>query len=158
MCMYVSMHAYVCMYACMHVCMYVCMYVSVCVCVCLWCVCVWDPCVYIRNIYVLVPAHCQYKHIPPIRLFVCKMPGANEVFTLRWGKADPTPTYTYTHTTHTHTHTHTGCRKCTKSTAGKWTCCAKGGSWAGKCGNPGDNTRYTYNEGIEACNRKLMTD
>merc|ERR1712147_508096 len=47
------------------------------------------------------------------------------------------------------------CAKCgTVKNSGKPSCCARGGAWFNKCGNPGDsNFDYMWTEGIEACKR-----
>ena len=43
------------------------------------------------------------------------------------------------------------CTKCITSKAGR-TCCAKGGSWYGKCGRSGDNKfEHTWGDGVKAC-------
>ena len=42
------------------------------------------------------------------------------------------------------------CRVCGKDKKGKLNCCGQGGSWKGKCGDPGDK-KYTWLEGFEAC-------
>ena len=43
------------------------------------------------------------------------------------------------------------CKVCILSPAGH-TCCAKGGSWHGKCGRSGDNKfDHTWTEGLSAC-------
>ena len=48
------------------------------------------------------------------------------------------------------------CPKCgTTKKSGKLSCCARGGSWYKKCGNPGDsNFAHTWGEGNQACNGK----
>merc|ERR1719174_1788140 len=44
------------------------------------------------------------------------------------------------------------CSKCATNNAGKRSCCALGGSWFRKCGDPGDsNFDHTWVEGMEAC-------
>ena len=44
------------------------------------------------------------------------------------------------------------CRKCGTSKAGKRSCCGRGGSWFGKCGDPGDATfEYTWFDGVRVC-------
>ena len=49
------------------------------------------------------------------------------------------------------------CPKCQPvAKTGILSCCARGGSWFHMCGDPGDpNVDHTWNEGIEACKRKL---
>ena len=38
---------------------------------------------------------------------------------------------------------------------GKASCCATGGSWVGKCGNPGDTRfQYTWDDGARLCEGK----
>ena len=48
------------------------------------------------------------------------------------------------------------CSACgTKKLSRKHSCCAPGGAWFNKCGNPGDSTfEHTWLEGIEACTSK----
>ena len=42
---------------------------------------------------------------------------------------------------------------------GKISCCALGGAWFKKCGNPGDSTfDHTWSEGIEACQGEVETE
>ena len=48
------------------------------------------------------------------------------------------------------TRTEAKCPICVKSKKGKLSCCNKGGSWEGKCGDPGEK-EYTWVEGAEAC-------
>ena len=44
------------------------------------------------------------------------------------------------------------CAKCVRANDGKVTCCAKGASWEGKCGPPGnDNFEHTWGEGLKVC-------
>ena len=44
------------------------------------------------------------------------------------------------------------CSTCGAYNNGKISCCAPGGSWNKKCGNPGDlNFEYTWSQGIQAC-------
>ena len=44
------------------------------------------------------------------------------------------------------------CSKCVTNKAGKSTCCARGGSWFQKCGDPGDSKfEHTWAEGLLAC-------
>ena len=45
------------------------------------------------------------------------------------------------------------CPNCgTVAKTGALSCCAPGGSWNKKCGNPGDaNFEYTWSQGIQAC-------
>ena len=45
------------------------------------------------------------------------------------------------------------CSKCgTFAKSGKPSCCARGGAWFNKCGDPGDsNFDHTWFEGIQAC-------
>ena len=50
-----------------------------------------------------------------------------------------------------HTPTTKTCPKCIATGQGKPSCCAKGGSWHRKCGDPGDLKEYTWQEGLEAC-------
>merc|ERR1712224_104151 len=42
------------------------------------------------------------------------------------------------------------CPKCGRSKKGEVTCCGKGGSWKGKCGDFGQ-FEYTWVQGVEAC-------
>ena len=42
------------------------------------------------------------------------------------------------------------CLICGKNKKRKPTCCGKGGSWEGKCGDPGDK-EYTWSEGFSTC-------
>ena len=50
------------------------------------------------------------------------------------------------------------CPKCgTNRKSGKVSCCAAGGSWFKKCGDPGDvSFEHTWSEGVEACERKCI--
>ena len=50
------------------------------------------------------------------------------------------------------------CSKCgTIKKSGQRSCCAPGGAWVKKCGNPGDSKfEHTWPEGIEACKGKCM--
>ena len=41
--------------------------------------------------------------------------------------------------------------------SGKLSCCARGGAWFKKCGDPGDNFEYTWFEGMEACKGKPIS-
>ena len=52
------------------------------------------------------------------------------------------------------------CPKCrTVKRSGKLSCCARGGAWFGKCGDPGDSEyAYTWLEGIEACESGWVID
>ena len=44
------------------------------------------------------------------------------------------------------------CPKCGTNKSGKLSCCARGGAWFQKCGDPGDSKfGHTWNEGIKAC-------
>ena len=44
------------------------------------------------------------------------------------------------------------CAKCGRTSDAKASCCAKGGSWRGQCGPPGDdNFEHTWGQGFEAC-------
>ena len=55
----------------------------------------------------------------------------------------------------------TECTKCViAKKAGKSTCCARGGSWFGKCGDPDDpDVEHTWYEGVDACkNLKLSLE
>ena len=46
------------------------------------------------------------------------------------------------------------CTECVSSKAGL-TCCAKGGSWEGKCGRPGDTRfEHTWGEGLKGCAKR----
>merc|ERR1712159_816559 len=42
------------------------------------------------------------------------------------------------------------CPICGKNKRGKLNCCVKGGSWQGRCGDPGKK-KYTWDEGAKAC-------
>merc|ERR1712224_388105 len=46
------------------------------------------------------------------------------------------------------------CTTCgTVKNSGKRSCCARGGVWFNKCGNPGDsNYGHTWTDGVQACN------
>jgi len=45
-----------------------------------------------------------------------------------------------------------GCPKCGTNKAGKLSCCSRGGSWFGKCGDAGDsNFDHTWVEGVRSC-------
>ena len=45
-----------------------------------------------------------------------------------------------------------GCPACGRTATGLVTCCGKGGSWAGNCGNTGDpKFEHTWSEGVAAC-------
>ena len=50
------------------------------------------------------------------------------------------------------------CQKCgTNKKSGKRSCCVRGGAWFGNCGNEGDSQfDHTWQEGIKACERKLI--
>merc|ERR1712032_118749 len=52
------------------------------------------------------------------------------------------------------------CTKCgTTMKSGKASCCAPGGAWFKKCGDPGDsNFDHTWFEGIQACKSKFTAD
>ena len=52
------------------------------------------------------------------------------------------------------------CTKCgTFTKSGKPSCCARGGAWFNKCGDPGDSKfGHTWGEGIRACKSEFMTD
>ena len=44
------------------------------------------------------------------------------------------------------------CSKCGTNKAGKRSCCGRGGSWAGKCGNEvNEKFDHTWGEGVQAC-------
>ena len=55
------------------------------------------------------------------------------------------------------------CPKCatnvaTNKESGTPSCCFRGGSWFGKCGNPGDSKfDHTWFEGIQMCKSKLVS-
>ena len=52
----------------------------------------------------------------------------------------------------------TKCPKCGTTNKGDVSCCARGGSWFQKCGDPGDTRfEYTWTEGINVCKGKLAT-
>ena len=50
------------------------------------------------------------------------------------------------------------CPKCgTTKISGKLSCCARGGSWFKKCGDPGDaSIDHTWFEGVQACKSKFL--
>ena len=50
------------------------------------------------------------------------------------------------------------CSKCgNMNKSGKISCCARGGSWYGYCGDPGDSRfGHTWREGIQACKSKFI--
>ena len=49
------------------------------------------------------------------------------------------------------------CPNCGTNKSGKLTCCARGGSWFRKCGNPGDpNFEYTWNDGYSSCKSEFV--
>jgi len=48
--------------------------------------------------------------------------------------------------------TMTACTKCATNKAGKHTCCARGGSWFNRCGDPDNpNFDHTWSEGVAVC-------
>ena len=50
------------------------------------------------------------------------------------------------------------CNKCGSLKSGKSSCCARGGAWFKKCGNPGDSKfDHTWFEGIQACKSEFIT-
>lgn len=49
----------------------------------------------------------------------------------------------------------TTCLKCGTNPSGKRSCCASGGSWVGECGDPRENTKHTWFEGIKICRNEL---
>lgn len=52
-----------------------------------------------------------------------------------------------------------GCRKCGLDRNSQFSCCGEGGSWAGKCGFPGDiNFKHTWGDGLVVCSRKGFRD
>ena len=49
------------------------------------------------------------------------------------------------------------CRKCGTNKGGKRSCCGRGGSWFGKCGDEGDSKfDHTWADGMRACKSKLL--
>merc|ERR1712224_751197 len=45
-----------------------------------------------------------------------------------------------------------GCPKCGTNKAGKQSCCSRGGTWFGKCGDVGDsNFDHTWVDGLRSC-------
>ena len=50
--------------------------------------------------------------------------------------------------------TTTDCTKCGVNKSGKRSCCARGGTWFGKCGDEGDYFAHTWLEGMQACNEQ----
>ena len=57
------------------------------------------------------------------------------------------------------TSTGTACPKCGTTRKGKVSCCAKGGTWFNKCGDPGDtNFEHEWDDGIDACKGERTLD
>ena len=55
--------------------------------------------------------------------------------------------------------TGTACPKCGTTKKGKVSCCANGGSWFEKCGDPGDpQFEHTWDDGVNACKGKYALD
>ena len=49
------------------------------------------------------------------------------------------------------------CQKCGTGKSGEPSCCARGGNWFKKCGNPGDaRFAHTWDEGMKACRSKSI--
>ena len=52
----------------------------------------------------------------------------------------------------------TVCPKCVTNKAGKRTCCARGGSWFSRCGDPENpDFEYSWSDGVAACQGKLLS-
>ena len=50
------------------------------------------------------------------------------------------------------------CDKCGTARNGKTSCCAPGGAWFSKCGEPGDsNFDHTWSDGIQECRGEFLT-
>ena len=50
--------------------------------------------------------------------------------------------------------TESPCPKCGSNNKGVRSCCGKGGSWRGKCGQAGSGKQYTWDEGRIVCGTK----
>ena len=49
------------------------------------------------------------------------------------------------------------CPKCGTNKAGKRSCCGRGGSWFGKCGDAGDSKfDHTWVDGMRVCKRSAL--
>ena len=47
------------------------------------------------------------------------------------------------------------CPTCGVTDKGKLSCCSRGGSWRGYCGDEGEDQEHTWSEGVDACLRKI---
>ena len=66
-------------------------------------------------------------------------------------------TITDAHISTENMHTLPACPVCGSTKKGKATCCGTGGSWQGKCGNPGNKKfEHTWTEGIQVCTQSAQ--